>query len=98
MKVCPICRKKVPNSATVCPHCTMYDWPVAFSLRARAEALPDTAISLPRLLTLLMVMLFIVVGMVTYAYLLIGKSPYRVVSSYPLRVERVHPQSRSYGP
>ena len=76
----------------------MYDWPVAISGRARSEAAPDTAISLPRLLALLMVMLFIVVGMVAYACTIIGLSPYRIVSPFPLRVERIKPQSRSYSP
>ncbi|HZT44401.1 MAG TPA: hypothetical protein VFA07_19705 [Chthonomonadaceae bacterium] len=98
MKVCPVCHKKVPNAASVCPHCTMYDWPVAAGGRARVESSPDTAISLSRLLALLLVMLFIVVGMVAYAYTIIGMSPYRIVSPFPLRVERIKPQSRSYSP
>lgn len=76
----------------------MYDWPVAVGGRARPEATSDTAISLPRLLALLMVMLLIVVGMVAYAYNIIGTSPYRIISAYPLRVERIRPQARTYGP
>jgi len=56
------------------------------------------AISLPRLLTLLLLLLLLVAGMVTYAYTIIGRSPYRIVSPYPLRVERMHTESRSYGP